>query len=210
MQIDFLNFIFMCLTDFFFFFFLQISLWQPHVKQVYGHHFSNSIWLLQLSKLYFVVFFFTIFQTFSLLLYLLCKAEGEYYFFVVGLWPVIFDITTVVTLGHQETSPYKTAHLIDQFISVTQLCPILQPYGLQHARLPSLSPAPRAHSDSCPSSLWGHPTISSSVIPFSYSLQSFPASGSFLISQFLSSGDRSIGVSVLTSVLPMNIQDWFP
>ena len=86
----------------------------------------------------------------------------------------------------------------------------LRPYRLQHARLPCSSPAPRAYSNSCPSSQWCHPTISSSVIPFSSHLQSFPASGSFLMSQFFTSGDWSIGVSASESYLPMNIQDWFP
>ena len=86
----------------------------------------------------------------------------------------------------------------------------LQPRGLQHARLPCLSPTPRAYSNSCPSSWWCHPTLSSSVIPFSSRLQSFPASGSFQMSQLFASGGQSIGVSASTSVLPMNIQDWFP
>ena len=84
----------------------------------------------------------------------------------------------------------------------------LRPHGLQHARLPSPSLAPRASSNSCPSSQWCHPTSSSSVIPFSSFLQSFPASGSFPMSQFFSSGGQSIGASA--SVLLMNIQDWFP
>ena len=86
----------------------------------------------------------------------------------------------------------------------------LQSHGLQHASLPCPSPTPGAYSNSRPSSQWCHPTISSSVIPLSSCLQSFPASGSFLISQFFASGDRSIGVSASKSVLPMNIQDWFP
>jgi len=96
-----------------------------------------------------------------------------------------------------------------QFSSVTQLCPPLQPHGLQHARLPCPSPTPRACSNSCPSCQWCHTIISSSVIPFFSCLQSFPASGSFQISQFFTSGGQSIGVSASTSVLPMNIQDWF-
>ena len=86
----------------------------------------------------------------------------------------------------------------------------LRPHGLQHTRLPCPSPTPRAYSNSCPLSRWCHPTISSSVIPFSSCLQSFPASRSFLVSQFFTSGDQSIGVSASASVLPMNIQDWFP
>jgi len=86
----------------------------------------------------------------------------------------------------------------------------LWPYGLQHARLACPSPNPRAYSNACPSSRWCHPTISSSVVPFSSRLQSFPASGSFPMSQFFASGGQSIGVSASASVLPMNIEDWFP
>jgi len=85
----------------------------------------------------------------------------------------------------------------------------LWPHGLQHTRLPCSSPTPGACSNSCPSSQFCHPTISSSVVPFSSCLQSFPASGSFPRSQF-SSGGQSVGVSASASVLLMNIQDWFP
>ena len=84
----------------------------------------------------------------------------------------------------------------------------LPPHGLQHTRLPCTSPTPRACSNSYPLSQWCHPTISSSVIPFSC-LQSFPVSGSFPVSQFFTSG-QSIGASASASALPMNIQDWFP
>ena len=86
----------------------------------------------------------------------------------------------------------------------------LWPHGLQHARPPCPSPTPGAYSNSCPSSRWCHPTISSSVIPFSSCLQSFPASGSFPVSQFFASCGQSIGVSASSSVLPVNIQDWSP
>ena len=86
----------------------------------------------------------------------------------------------------------------------------LWPHEPQHARLPCPSPTPRAYSNSCPSSWWCHPTISSSVVPFSSLLQSFPVSGSFQISQFSISGGQSIWISASASVLPMNIQNWFP
>ena len=86
----------------------------------------------------------------------------------------------------------------------------LWPHGLQHARPPCPSPSPGACSNSCPLSQWCHPAISSSVIPFSSCLQSFPASGSFLTSWLFTSGGQSIGASASASVLPMNIQDWFP
>ena len=81
---------------------------------------------------------------------------------------------------------------------------------LQHARPPCPSPIPRVYSDSYPLSQWCHPTIPSSVVPFSFHLQSFPASGSLPMSQFFTSGGQSIGVSASTSVLPMNTQDWSP
>ena len=86
----------------------------------------------------------------------------------------------------------------------------LQPHGLRHARLPCLSLSPGACSNSCPLSQWFHPTISSSVVPFSSCPQSFPASGSFPASQFFASCGLSIGASASASVLPINIQSWFP
>ena len=95
-----------------------------------------------------------------------------------------------------------------QFSSVA-LSESLRPYGLQHAKLPCPSPTPRAYSYSCLSSQWCHPTISSSVVPFSSCLQFFPASESFPMSQFFTSGGQSIGASASASVLPMNIQEWF-
>ena len=86
----------------------------------------------------------------------------------------------------------------------------LPPHEPQHARPPCPSPAPGVHPNPCPLSRWCHPTISSSVVPFSSCPQSFPASGSFAVSQFFTSGGQSIRVSASASVLPMNIQDWFP
>ena len=86
----------------------------------------------------------------------------------------------------------------------------LWPHGLQHARPPCPSATPRVYPNSCPLSQWYHPTISSSVIPFSSCLQSFPASGSFPMSRHFASGGQSIGALASASVLPMNIQDWFP
>ena len=101
-----------------------------------------------------------------------------------------------------------------QFSSVQFSHPVrsnsLRPHRLQHARPLCLSPTPRVHSNSRPLSWWCHPTISSSVVPLSSHLQSFPASGSFQMSQFFKSGGQIIGVSASASVLPMNIQDWFP
>ena len=96
------------------------------------------------------------------------------------------------------------------FSSVAQSCLTLRPHGLQHAGPPCPSPTPRAYSNSCPLSRWCHPTVSSSVVPFSSHLQSFPALGSFPMSQFFTLGGQSIGVSASASVFPMNTQDWSP
>ena len=95
-----------------------------------------------------------------------------------------------------------------QFSSVAQSCPTLQPHELQHAKPPCPSPISGVYPNPCPSSRWCHPTISSSVIPFSSHLQSFPGSGSFQMSQLFASGGQSTRVSASTSVLPMNTQDW--
>ena len=100
-------------------------------------------------------------------------------------------------------------YIVVQF-SCSIVSDFLGPHELQHTRPPCLSPTPGVYPNSCPSSQWCHPTISPSVIPFSSCLQSFPASGSFPLSQFFVSGGQSIGVLALASVLPMNIQDWFP
>ena len=121
-------------------------------------------------------------------LYLLSKYELQFFH-----WPI---------MCHLATSSVQ--------FSCSVACDSLWPCGLKHARLPCPSPTPGACSNSCPSSQWCHPTISSFVIPFSSCLQSFPASGSFPGSQFFASGGQSIGVSVSASVLPMNIQDWLP
>ena len=86
----------------------------------------------------------------------------------------------------------------------------LRPHGPQHTRPPCPSPTSRVYPNSCPLSQWCHPTISSSVVPFSSHLQSFPTLGSFQMSELFASGDQSIGVSASTSLVPMNTQDWSP
>ena len=100
------------------------------------------------------------------------------------------------------------------FSSVQFNCSVMSnflwPRGLQHARPPCPSPTPGVHPNSCPWSRWCHPAISPSVISFSSCPQSFPASGSFQMSQLFTSGGQSIGVSASASVLPMNTQDWSP
>ena len=109
---------------------------------------------------------------------------------------------------HRITLSIFTLYL-SPFSSVQFTCSVvsdsLWPHGLQHARVPCPSPTLRVYSNSCSLSQWCHPTISSSVVPFSSCLQSFPASGSFQMSQFFASGGQSIGVSASASVLPMNI-----
>ena len=102
-------------------------------------------------------------------------------------------------------SSYRTVQFSSSVVSNS-----LRPSGLQHARPSCPSPTPIVYSNSCPLSQWCHPTVSSSVVPFSSHLQSFPASGSFLTSRFFASGGQNIRVSASISVLPMNIQYWFP
>ena len=118
--------------------------------------------------------------------------------------------SSATTMENSVKIPYKIENRIAiQFSSITQSCPTLQPNRLQHTRPPCPSPTPRAYSNSCPLSRWCHPTISSSVVPFSSCPQSFPASGSFQMSQLSTSGGQSIAVSASASVLPVNTQDWF-
>jgi len=109
---------------------------------------------------------------------------------------------------HGPPDPLQEGYSVQFSLSVVSKS--LQPHGLQHARPPCPSPTLRVYSNSCPLSRWCHPTISSSVIPFSSCLHSFPELGSFLMSQFFTSGGQSFGVPASASVLPMNIQDWFP
>ena len=104
---------------------------------------------------------------------------------------------------------WKSGSQLVQF-SHSVVSDYLRPHGLQRARLLCPSPTCGAYSNSSPLSRWCHPTISSSVLPFSFSLQSFPESGSFPMSPFFELGGQSIGASASASVLPMNIQDWFP
>ena len=120
---------------------------------------------------------------------------------------------TTVRIGHGKMNWFKIGKRV-QFSSVhfssSVVLDSLQHHGLKHTRTPCPSLTPGVYSISCPLSRWCHPTISSSVIPFSSHLQSFPASGSFKMSQLFASGGQSIGVSASTSVLPMNTQDWSP
>ena len=114
-----------------------------------------------------------------------------------------------LSLSHQGT-PFKVLVKHSVQFSRSVMSNSLWPHEPQHARPPCPSPTPRVYSNSCPSSRWCHPAISSSVIPFSSRPQSFPASGSFQMSQLSASGGQSIGVAASTTVLPMNTQDWSP
>ena len=126
--------------------------------------------------------------------------------FYTHMW---FDVK-LNTINRKKDISFTSPNMMMVQFSHLIVSDSLWPHWLQHTRLPCPSPIPRAHSNSCPSSQWCHPTISCSVIPFSSHLQSFQASGSFQMSQFFTWGGQSIGVSASASVLPMNIQDWFP
>ena len=118
-------------------------------------------------------------------------------------WPI-----KIVQMTHLESNlPQQVASVQFKCLVVSNS---LRLHQLHHARPPCPSPTPGVYSNSCPSSRWCHPTISSSVVPFSSCFQSFPASGAFPMSQFFTSSSQSIGVSASASVPPMNIQDWFP
>ena len=121
----------------------------------------------------------------------------------VTIWVVM--IYNELVLGYSKRLSYVCVLLSCSVVSDS-----LRPHGLQHVRPPCPSPTPGACSNSCPLSRWCHQAISSSVVPFSSHLQSFPASGSFPMSQLFTSGGQSIGVSASASVLPMNTQDWSP
>ena len=121
---------------------------------------------------------------------------------------ILFD--TLVNLLKVIKNTNKTQDLSSVQFSRSVVSDSLRPHESQHARPPCPSPTPGAYSNSCPLSQWYHPTISSSVVPFSSRLQPFPASGSFPMSQFFASGGQGIGVSASASVLSMNIQDWSP
>ena len=125
------------------------------------------------------------------------------------LSPSILDSNYLCMCLITLTSLYCLGLFSSVWFSHSAVSDSLPPHGLQHARPPCPSPTPGVYSSSCPLSRW-HPAISSSVVPFSFHLQSFPESGSFQISQFFKSGGKIIGVSASASVLPMNIQDWSP
>ena len=139
-------------------------------------------------------------------------------FFFVGRLLVI-DLIFLLVIGLFAFSFYWTVKVksddVKKIVASVQFsCSVvsdsLRPHGLQYARPPCSSPASRVYPNSCPLSRWCHPTISFSVVPFSSRIQSFSVSGHFQMNQLFESGGQSIGASASTSVLPMNIQDWFP
>ena len=131
-------------------------------------------------------------------------------------WAIVHRVAKIQTQSsnwaqtHSEFSKGRTLDFCSVHFSRSVVSKSLLPHGLQHTRPPCPSPTPRVYSNSCPLSRGCHPTISSSVVPFSSHLQAFPASGSFPMSQFFASGGQSVVVSASTSVFSMNIQDWFP
>ena len=123
-------------------------------------------------------------------------SRGRGYMYTSGCFTLLYS-----------RNQYNIVKQLSSQFSCSVMPDSLRPHGLQHATLPCLSLTPGADSNSCQLSQWCHPTISSSVIPFSFCLQSFPDSGSFPMSQFFASGGQSIGLSASASALPMHIQD---
>ena len=136
------------------------------------------------------------------------NGDNEHFFFNVSLNQDTGKYFRVKKV-HDSARYWYFSYSSVQF-SRSVLSDSLRPHGPQHTRPSCPSPTPRVYPNSCPSSRWCRSTISSSIIPFSSRLQSFPASGSFQMSQLFASGGQSVGVSASTSVLPMNTQDWSP
>ena len=164
---------------------------------------TNSLWFVNISASLSVVLSLLCEHPLTHEVFNFLRSSVSNFHCFLCLWCHTFGPTTqarVKKIQHHQTSSIQFSP------SVVSDC--LWPHGLQHARFPCPSPTPRACSNSCPSSRWCHLTTSSSVGPFSSRLQSSTASVSFPMSQFFASGGQSIGASA--SVLPTNIQDWFP
>ena len=123
---------------------------------------------------------------------------------------MVVNVFNLLILTKPSTEWVFNKYNADQHVQLLSHVWLFSTHGLQHAKLLYPSSTPETYSNSCPFSWWCHPTISSSVIPFSSCLQSFPASGTSPVSKFFPSGGQRIGVSASASVLPMNIQDWLP
>jgi len=150
------------------------------------------VWLLELKSSYYLLIEWFILNSFYYLLKIFYLIIVDLQYCTFQMYNELIQLYTSVKFSYSVVSDS------------------LQPHEPQHARPPSPSPTPRVHPNPRPLSHWCHPIISSSVFPFSSYSQSFPASGSFSVSQLFASGGQSIGVSASTSVLPMNIQGWFP
>ena len=170
---------------------LDKLLWKPIIPGCEGHQSRIQLTSYSLHSRWMKVFSPSITKNICQFWAFICKMKSKPQP-LKGIWSILQSLGLSVQFSHSVVSDS------------------LWPHGLQHARLLSPSPTPRVYSNSCPSSQWCHPTISSSVIPFSFHLQSCPASGSFPVSQFFTSGGQIIGVSASASVLPMNNQDWLP
>ena len=129
---------------------------------------------------------------------------------VQPLWRILWRLFKKLKIKLSYDSDIPLLGISVSQFSYSVMYDSLRPHGLQHVRPPCPSPTPGVYSNSCPLSQWWHLIISSSVVPFSSHLQSFPASGFFQMSQLFASGNQSIGASASASVLPMNIKDWFP
>ena len=125
-------------------------------------------------------------------------------------WTAACQASSSIASSQSLLSIFSCVYVLLLMFSHEVMSHSLQSHEMQHARLPCPSPTLGAYSNSCPLSRWSHPTISSSDVSFASYLQLFPASGSFPMSQLFASGGQSFGVSASTSLLPMNIQDWFP
>ena len=176
------------------------------LKQRVGHNWATELnWTLKYYATYKIYTTYYYYNTeYIYIIYMLHRIHIKILLYIIYMYNryyILYYVHIYVYIIHTHTSVQFTHSVVSNSF---------WPHGLQHTRIPCLSPTPTACSNSRPSSRWCHPTISSSVIPFSSCLQSFPASGSFQISQLFTSGGQSIGVSASAWVLPMNIQDWFP
>ena len=160
------------------------------------------------SFLFKVILISTIWQASNSFLRVICNVELETVSvnFTYSVTPKSIGLSSIL---HWSLTHTWCQNIVSS-VSSSDVSNSLWPHGLQQARTPCPSPTPRVYSNSRPLSQWYHPTISSSVVPFSSCLQSFPALWSFQMSQFFTSGGQSIGVSASTSVLPMNTQNWSP
>ena len=167
-----------------------------------------GFWCIQLLDIFCVLVYANVFS--SLSLFFLWNNIETLYTSYKSFFCEVFSYLFISFPSGIPLNLYGLCTLGAVYFSRSVVSDSLRPYEPQHARLPCPSPTPGVHPNPCPLCRWCHPAISSSVVPFSSHLQSSPASGSFQISQLFPSGGQSVGVSASASVLPMNIEDWFP